>query len=183
MKIIEQNPYRQLGVFANSPTRERVANHNRLKAFLNVGKQVSFPLDLSQYLPAIERTAESVVDAEAKLTLPKDRLKYGQFWFVNSTPIDNIAFNHLFAGDMDEAIGLWNKRDDVSSLQNRAVCYFIKGEYESAQICGQKLYTDHSGQFVSLVLGNGSNVTTDELSPSMIRLKEALNVSNVKNNL
>ena len=164
MRIIEQNPYRQLGVFANSPTRERVANHNRLKAFLKVGRQVSFPLDLSQHLPAIERTAESVADAEAKLTLPKDQLKYGQFWFVKSTPIDNIAFNHLFAGNLDDAIGLWDRRDDASSLQNRTVCYLIKGEYESALICAQKLYADFIDQFVSLVLGDGSNVTTDELS-------------------
>ena len=164
MQIIEQNPYRQLGVFANSPTRERVANHNCLKAFLKVGKQVSFPLDLSQHLPANERTAESVADAEAKLTLPKDQLRYGQFWFVKSTPIDNIAFNHLFAGNLDEAIGLWDRRDDASSLQNRTVCYLIKGEYESALICAQKLYADFIDQFVSLVLGEGSNVTTDELS-------------------
>ena len=164
MKIIEQNPYRQLGVFANSPTRERVANHNRLKAFLKVGKQVSFPLDLPQCLPAIERTAESVADADAKLTLPKDQLKYGQFWFVKSTPIDNIAFNHLFAGNSDEAIGLWDRRDDASSLQNRTVCYLVKGEYESALICAQKLYANFIDQFVSLVLGDGSNVTTDELS-------------------
>ena len=163
MQIIEQNPYRQLGVFANSPTRERVANHNRLKAFLKVGKQVSFPLDLSQHLPAIERTAESVANAEAKLTLPKDQLKYGQFWFVKSTPIDNIAFNHLFAGNLDGAISLWGRKDDASSLQNRTLCYLIKGEYESALICAQKLYADFIDQFVSLVLGDGSNVTTDEL--------------------
>ena len=163
MQIIGQNPYRQLGVFANSPTRERVANHNRLKAFLKVGRQVSFPLDLSQHLPAIERTAESVADAEAKLTLPKDQLKYGQFWFVKSTPIDNIAFNHLFAGNLDDAIGLWDRRDDASSLQNRTVCYLVKGEYESALICAQKLYAEFIDQFVSLVLGDGSNVTTDEL--------------------
>ena len=169
MKIIEQNPYRQLGVFANSPTRERVANHNRLKAFLKVGKQVSFPLDLPQCLPAIERTAESVANADAKLTLPKDQLKYGQFWFVKSTSIiDKIAVNHLFAGNMDNAIGLWSKKDDASSLQNRVVCYLIKGEYENALICGQKLYTDYIDQFVSLVLGDGSNITTDELSHNFL---------------
>ena len=164
MRIIEQNPYRQLGVFANSPTKERVANHNRLKAFLKVGKQVSFPLDLPQYLPAIERTAESVADADAKLTLPKDQLKYGQFWFVKSTPIDNIAFNHLFAGNLDDAIGLWDKKDDASSLQNRIICSIIKGEHEKALTYAQKLYADYVSQFVALILGNGSSSTTSDLS-------------------
>ena len=38
MNIIINNPYRQLGVYSNSPIKERVANHNRLKAFLKVGQ-------------------------------------------------------------------------------------------------------------------------------------------------
>ena len=50
MNILQNNPYRILGVYSNSPIKERLANHNRLKAFLKVGKSVSFPLDLHQYL-------------------------------------------------------------------------------------------------------------------------------------
>ena len=68
MNILRNNPYRLLGVYSNSPTKERLANHNRMKAFLKVGKPVSFPLDLPQYLTSINRTATSVVEAEAKLT-------------------------------------------------------------------------------------------------------------------
>ena len=79
MNILRNNPYRLLGVYSNSPTKERLANHNRMKAFLKVGKPVSFPLDLSQYLSAIKRTEASVMDAEAQLTLPKDQLLYAQF--------------------------------------------------------------------------------------------------------
>ena len=79
MNILQNNPYRLLGVYSNSPTKERLANHNRMKAFLKVGKSVSFPLDLSQYLASIERTETSVADAEAALTLPKDQMQYAQF--------------------------------------------------------------------------------------------------------
>ena len=46
MNILQNNPYRMLGVYSNSPTRERLANCNRMKAFLKVGKPVAFPLDL-----------------------------------------------------------------------------------------------------------------------------------------
>ena len=56
MNLLQHNPYRLLGVYSNSPTKERLANHNRMKAFLKVGKPVSFPLDLTQYLGSIERT-------------------------------------------------------------------------------------------------------------------------------
>ena len=103
MNILQNNPYRLLGVYSNSPTKERLANHNRMKAFLKVGKSVSFPLDVPQYLSSINRTESSAADAEAKLTLPKDQILHAQFWFIKTTPLDEVAFNHLFAGEIDKA--------------------------------------------------------------------------------
>lgn len=65
MKVIHENPYRLLGVYANSPAKERVANMNRLKQYMQVGKQMSFPLDLPGIMGDAARTDESI--AEAKL--------------------------------------------------------------------------------------------------------------------
>ncbi|EKC68849.1 hypothetical protein OBE_04715 [human gut metagenome] len=110
MNILQNNPYRLLGVYSNSPTKERLANHNRMKAFLKVGKTVTFPLDLPQYLTSINRTETSVTDAEAKLTLPNDQMLYALFWFVKMTPLDEVAFNHLFAGEMAKAEEIWTKK-------------------------------------------------------------------------
>ena len=132
MKILENNPYRLLGVYSNSPTKERLANHNRMKAFLKVGKSVSFPLDLPSYFGLINRTDASVADAEAKLTLPKDQILYAQFWFIKMTPLDEVAFNHLFAGEIDKAEEIWQKRECLSALQNRIVCALIRNRYDSA---------------------------------------------------
>ncbi len=67
MDIINDNPYRLLGVYANSPTKERVANESKLRAFLKVGKQMALPLDLPRFLPAINRTIETVTQAKAYL--------------------------------------------------------------------------------------------------------------------
>lgn len=125
MNILQNNPYRILGVYSNSPTKERLANHNRMKAFLKVGKSVFFPLDLPQYLSAINRTEASVADAESKLTLPKDQILYAQFWFIKTTPLDEVAFNHLLAGEIDKAEEIWQKRECASALQNRIVCALI----------------------------------------------------------
>ena len=140
MKILENNPYRLLGVYSNSPTKERLANHNRMKAFLKVGKSVSFPLDLPSYFGLINRTDASVADAEAKLTLPKDQILYAQFWFIKMTPLDEVAFNHLFAGEIDKAEEIWQKRECLSALQNRIVCALIRNRYESAIKCAEVLY-------------------------------------------
>lgn len=157
MNILRNNPYRLLGVYSNSPTKERLANHNRMKAFLKVGKPVSFPLDLPQYLSAIQRTEASVMDAEAQLTLPKDQLLYAQFWFVKATRLDEVAFNHLFAGEIDKAEEIWQKKDTASSLQNRIVCALMREDYRRAITCAETLYGNslYSNQFVSAVLGGG----------------------------
>lgn len=156
MNIIINNPYRQLGVYSNSPMKERVANHNRLKAFLKVGKQVDFPLDLLQYLAPIDRTSESVAQVEANLTLPNEQLKYAQFWFMKVSPLDDVAFNHLFAGNMEGATEIWMKKDCASSLQNRIICALIKKDYSTAIACAELLYSQYSDQFVEAVIGVGN---------------------------
>lgn len=163
MDIIQLNPYRLLGIYSNSPTIERVANHNRMKAFLKVGKQVSFPLDLPSLLSPINRTPENIAEADAKLTLPSEQLKYAQFWFIKSTPIDDIAMNHLLAGDIDNAISIWQKKDNASSLQNRIVCALLQDDFATAIMCADKLYSLYSSEFINSVLGENHAATNENL--------------------
>lgn len=164
LDIIQNNPYRVLGIYSNSPTKERVANGNRMKAFLKVGKTVSFPLDLPSLLPHVNRTTENVAEADAKLTLPNEQLRYAQFWFIKATPIDDIAMNHLLAGNIDNAISIWQRKDNAPSLQNRIVCSMIRGDYSTVIVCADKLYTLYSADFVNLVLGENHIATADNLA-------------------
>ena len=170
MNILQNNPYRQLGVYSNSSTKERLANHNRMKAFLKVGKSVSFPLDVPQYLSSINRTEASAADAEAKLTLPKDQILHAQFWFIKTTPLDEVAFNHLFAGEIDKAEEIWQKRECLSALQNRIVCALIRNRYDSAIKCAEVLYgnTQYLNQFVSTIIGTGGNFDISNLAFSFL---------------
>lgn len=154
MDIIKNNPYRILGVYANSPTKERIANLNKLKAFLKVGKTMDFPLDLPQYLPPLSRTTEIVSHADACLSLPNEQLKYAQFWFIKANPVDDIAFNHLFAGNIDNAIAIWEKVDNVFSLQNRIVCSLIKKDYKAAFSYAELFYSYYQEKFVQEICGD-----------------------------
>ena len=156
MNILQNNPYRTLGVYSNSHIKERLANRNRMKAFLKVGKPVAFPLDLPQYMAAVDRTAASVEEAEAELALPKDQVFYAQFWFVKLSPLDEVAFNNLLSGDMGKAEEIWQKRPSASSLQNSIVCALIRKDYACAVRCAEALYGDSRkvGQLVSAVLGD-----------------------------
>lgn len=160
VKLIQENPYRLLGVYANSSTKERVANFNRIKAFLKVGREVNFPLDLLHYLPALNRTEDIVKLADANLTLPQDQLAYAQFWFIKETPLDEIAFNHLFAGNMANAMEIWSKKDNVSSLQNRFVISAINKDWKSAIRYAEVLYTNFTEEFIAKVVGDVMSVST-----------------------
>jgi hypothetical protein len=164
MNIIENNPYRILGVFVNSPTKERVANQTKLKAFLKVGKAAVFLLDLPQVLPSIVRSQEMVAEAEAKLALPADQLKNALFWFVKNTPLDEIAFKHLYAGDMEGAMDIWSKKADLYSLQNRLICALIKKDYGDAIRDAELLYSHFSNAFVEAVVGTNSPIDANELA-------------------
>ena len=125
IKEILYNPYRVLGVYSNSSKKEQIANKGKIQAFLKVKKSMSFPLDLPQFLPPIERTEELLEEASSKLTLTEDQIKYALFWFINKTPVDEVAFNHLFSGDIKSAREIWGKVTNMSSLQNLFVLELI----------------------------------------------------------
>lgn len=160
MNIIAKNPYRYLGVYSNSPTKERVANKGKMNAFLKVGKSVSFPLDLPYILPNIERTIETIANAESELTLPTDQIRFAQFWWMNATPLDGIAFNHLINGNMNMAQSIWEKKNDVSSLQNRFLLSALNNDWSSAIRYAENLYTNFSEEFIAKVIGEEMPVST-----------------------
>ena len=170
MNLLQHNPYRLLGVYSNSPTKERLANHNRMKAFLKVGKPVSFPLDLAQYLGPIDRTEASAAEAEAALTLPKDQIQYAQFWFAKVTPLDDVAFNNLISGEISKAEEIWQKKESASSLQNRIVSALIREDYECAITCAETLYgnSQYISELISAVVGTGSNLNASTLALSFL---------------
>lgn len=163
LKAIHNNPFRVLGVYANSPKRDVVSNKGKMSAFLNVGREVTFPLDLQGILPTIQRNADIVANADSELSLPAGQLKHGQFWFVKTTPIDDVAFNHLLNGNIDTAIEMWGKRQCMSSLQNRIVAYLIKEEYRQAISCAQDLYDLYSDELVTTIAGDTHTCTSDDL--------------------
>lgn len=154
-KIVLQNPYRILGVYANSPKKDIVSNKGKATAFLKVNKPVEYPLDLKGILPAPNRTLELMNEAEAHLAIAKEQIKYAQFWFLQKmTPLDDIAFNHLLAGNMDGAIEIWSKQESLSSLQNKLVCYLIENNPWLAVKTAEKLYERYGADYIHKIDAN-----------------------------
>lgn len=170
MNILQNNPYRLLGIYANSSARDQLASIHKLDAFLKVGKQIAMPLELSELLPTEDKTVDSIKDAAAKLALPQSKLHYAQLWFLKIDQFDEIAFKHLLDGDIAKALEIWGKHDSVSSLQNRIVCHLVQNSLSDAIHCAEKLYgnTGYISQFVSSVVGEGIGVATDNLGLDFI---------------
>ncbi|MBO7438151.1 MAG: hypothetical protein J6U21_00560 [Bacteroidales bacterium] len=168
-KIILDNPFRMLGVFANSSQKEIVANQGKANAFLKVCRAVEYPLDLKTLMPQVNRTVDSFSQASANLTIAKGRLKYAQFWFLKMTPLDDVAFNHLYAGNLQQAIEIWDKKNCVSSLQNKVITNFIALNFDQAINTAEDLYLDFSDEFLKVADSTGTlALTKDDLIQSFI---------------
>ena len=155
LHLISNNPFRILGAFANATMKEIVSNLNKAQAFIKIGKTVKFPsdFDLSQFNngDVIDRNTETLNVAFKAIERTSDKLKAWMFWFINQTPIDNIAFNHINSGDFDTALDIWNKVDNFSAIHNRILIYLLKKDWYRATLNAGTFFSDSSTEICSNV--------------------------------
>ena len=172
--IILDNPFRVLGVYANSSYREIVASISKATKFLEVGRQVDYPLDLPMvkdfYVKSkLTHSLEDLDNALALLSNSEERLKYAQFWFLRITPLDDEAFDVLFSGKPNHALSVWDREDNLSSLQNRVIIYLWKCDFKLALQNAEKLYNKYSDEFLKAVDSKGTLVkSANDLIQSFI---------------
>lgn len=167
--LITHNPYRILGVYANSPKKDVLSNLNKMKAFLKVGKDVSFPLDLPKYIPPVERDEAIVSAAQSSIELPIDQLKHSLFWFMKETPLDDIAFNHLFSGNIQQAKDIWQKKECVSSLLNLIACAAIEEDYTALALSADSLFQNHASEFCASI-NETIKLSSEEITDLLVNI-------------
>ena len=173
-QIILDNPFRVLGVYANSSYREIVASISKATKFMEVGRNVDYPLDLTNVnnlnvQSSLTHSLEDLDNALAMLSNSEERLKYAQFWFLRMTPLDEKAFDALFAGEQNNALSIWNREDNLSSLQNRIIICLWKCDFKSALQNAEKLYTKYSDDFLKAVDSKGTLVkSSDDLMQTFV---------------
>lgn len=120
ISIVENNPYRVLGVYSDTPLKNVIANANKIKAFVKIGKSVPMETDkINGFTSLPTRTAETVDDALALLQSEADKAKYSLFWFNNSGI--NFGTEKLIKGDVEEAAAQFVstiESNDISIIQN-----------------------------------------------------------------
>lgn len=169
-KRIANNPFRILGIYTNSAQKDIVRNLSRIKAFLNVGKEVTFPSDCPTLLEAPERDLELVSKAQSDINLPQDKIAHALFWFINFDSIDEIGINHLVSGDINKAISIFSKRNTFSSLINRAVASLIAYDIKDAAYAYETLLSNNDmvAEFVASVCGDTVEISKEDLSRILI---------------
>lgn len=176
INLITHNPYRILGVYSNSPKKDVLSNLNKMKAFLKVGKDVSFPLDLPNYLPPVGRDEAIVSAAQSSIELPLDQLKHSLFWFMKASPLDDIAFNHLYNGNIQQAKDIWQKKECVSSLLNLIACAAIGQDYTAMSLSADRLFQNHASELCASI-NETIKLTSEQLTELLVNiLKEAEDV-------
>ncbi|MBK6977136.1 MAG: hypothetical protein IPH28_08590 [Cytophagaceae bacterium] len=112
MNIIENNPYRTVGLLVGATAAQQNRHITRIPLYINSGDAI--PEEFTTYsfptLGEINLTSQNVSDASLKLDHYSDKMNAALFWFYNGNPItDDPAFEALKDGDTDTAIGIWRK--------------------------------------------------------------------------
>ena len=108
MELIRNNPFRIAGILSNATTRELQKQKAKIKAYSKVGKEIKSDYDFD-ILENITRTEDSIGKAFSNVEQNQDKVNYALFWFLNTSPIDNIAFEYLKRGNEEKAIEQWEK--------------------------------------------------------------------------
>jgi hypothetical protein len=125
MNLIQNNPYRILGVLAGASVREIAKQKNRLQKFLTAEQDpptddYSFPA-----LGKLSRTTIAIAKAASKLNLDSDKMTAALFWFWNGNPItDDVAFEALIANNLSNAYDIWQKLTENSEVNKRNASAF-----------------------------------------------------------
>lgn len=164
--LINNNPYRVLGVYSNATLKEITANRTRLAAYAKVGKSVDFKSDKVCNLPLPVRDINTIAGSIASINLPVDKLKYALFWFLNATSIDGVAISNLEAEDTTKAKEILSKRQSYSSLINLGVLHLLDGDYNKSVECLTSVIhnDEYRGGFIEAIAGTTFVCTETKLA-------------------
>ncbi len=130
MHIIQNNPYRIVGLLVGATAAQQNRHITRIPRFIDAEDEV--PLEFTAFsfpaLGEIKLSIESISDAASKFSLNSDKMSAGLFWFYNGNPItDEPAFDALIEGDLDQVLNIWTKLTSngvVSQRNASAYCNF-----------------------------------------------------------
>lgn len=114
MNIINNNPFRILGIPITASEREIAKQINTLATYAEMGKTKSFETDFS-ILSSSLRTPEVIEEAKKQIEQSESKLLYSLFWLWKNNSVDELAFEVLKEGNTSKAIEIWEKSVFINS--------------------------------------------------------------------
>lgn len=108
MDAVLKNPFRILGLPANSSEKDIQKQLAIIKRYAEVNQNKSFDFDFS-YLGAFNRSSDMIKDAQSKIEQAFQKIYHSIFWFTNLHQVDEIAFSCIKNNDAQKAIENWEK--------------------------------------------------------------------------
>ena len=110
MQIIEENPFRVLGIVSNATPNELKESEVLIKRHLDIGQNAKLKFDISPPMKPINRTNELVAYKTSGIKSPQEKALHAIFWFAKGNSIDNIALQKLKdSKDVDMALADFEK--------------------------------------------------------------------------
>jgi len=183
--LIKNNPYRILGVLANTSIKEIQKNLSKLKAHLSIGKELKLSFD-DDFFGVLTRDETALKKAKNLLQLDKNKLEQALFWLVNANEIDGVAIEYIKKGNIAKALGIWEKQVQKSAVNaknfsfynNLSTLLFAKKEYSTAiKLKSELIESKFIKNFSTLVCGDKykvekSNLLDTFIANTMSALKE-----------
>lgn len=108
MNLINNNPYRILGLPITAKEKEIARQINSLATSAWTGKKISLDTDFP-FLSTLNRTPDLIEDAKKQIEQSESKLLYSLFWFWENNSVDELALEILKEGNTSKAIDIWEK--------------------------------------------------------------------------
>lgn len=108
IKIIQNNPYRVIGLLSNTSEREIQKQKSKITKYISIGKQVETEYDFP-FLGEVNRNEKTINQAFSLVEQSQEKVSQSLFWFLNTNSFDNTALSYLIKGDQEKAVELWEK--------------------------------------------------------------------------
>lgn len=121
---------------------------------------------------SIVRNIDAMDNAIVSINQPIDKIRHALFWFINVTPIDEIAINNFAQGNTAKAIEILDKDETFSSLINRGTIALINEDFNAFIRCITKVIhnDDYRNAFCKTVCGENFSIQEEELAHTFIGL-------------
>lgn len=188
--MFSSNPYRFLGVISNSGIKNVQKNLSKIKAYSKIGKHFSLPYELNfLHLKEIDRSASLIKEAENKILLDSNKVKYSLFWFTDNSSIDKIALENLNKGNFEKAGTIWRKvikeksisKSNFSAYNNLSTLILLRSlsknkndKFENSKnsipllkeglkLKSELIFSDHLYSLSNLITGNENSISKETI--------------------